>query len=55
MPKFRRPSRAARVLVPGAVAVVLLAGCAQGSGDGLGDARRRLPTTGPATPGSPPP
>ena len=32
MTKFRRASRSARVLVPGAVAVALLAGCAQGSG-----------------------
>ncbi|GGU94274.1 lipoprotein [Streptomyces litmocidini] len=32
MPKFRRPSRGARVLVPGAVAAVLLAGCAPGPG-----------------------
>ncbi|MFJ2055939.1 hypothetical protein ACIOMM_08355 [Streptomyces sp. NPDC087908] len=33
MPKNRRASRTARVLLPGAVAVVLLAGCAQGSGE----------------------
>ncbi|MFF3837952.1 YncE family protein [Streptomyces sp. NPDC001930] len=32
MSKYRRASRTARVLLPGAVAVVLLAGCAQGSG-----------------------
>ncbi|WP_395358725.1 hypothetical protein ACHGLA_02385 [Streptomyces sp. YH02] len=32
MTKYRRASRTARVLLPGAVAVVLLAGCAQGSG-----------------------
>ncbi|GHG22334.1 YncE family protein [Streptomyces zaomyceticus] len=32
MTKYRRASRAARVLLPGAVAVALLAGCAQGSG-----------------------
>ncbi|MCD2468922.1 MULTISPECIES: YncE family protein [unclassified Streptomyces] len=32
MTKYRRASRSARVLLPGAVAVVLLAGCAQGSG-----------------------
>ena len=32
MTKYRRASRSARVLVPGAVAVALLAGCAQGSG-----------------------
>ncbi|MER5203588.1 YncE family protein [Streptomyces sp. NPDC002825] len=58
MPKFRRPSRAARVLLPGAVAVVLLAGCAQGSG-GAASARRSgmpagtSPTAGSPTPGSP--
>ncbi|PVC69651.1 YncE family protein [Streptomyces sp. CS081A] len=32
MPKSRRPSRAARTLLPGAVAAVLLTGCAPGSG-----------------------
>ncbi|MFH9725287.1 hypothetical protein ACH4M4_20310 [Streptomyces sp. NPDC017254] len=32
MTKYRRAFRAARVLVPGAVAVTLLAGCAQGPG-----------------------
>ncbi|MEU6620531.1 YncE family protein [Streptomyces litmocidini] len=64
MPKFRRPSRAARVLVPGAVAAVLLTGCAQGSGGaasaagttpaGAGTAPAGAsPTTGPSTPGSP--
>ncbi|MFF0428734.1 hypothetical protein ACFYUJ_30645 [Streptomyces sp. NPDC004520] len=50
MPKFRRPSRAARVLVPGAVAVVLLAGCARGSAATPAGAS---PTAGSATPGSP--
>lgn len=54
MPKFRRSSRAARVLVPGAVAVVLLAGCAGGSG-GTASATPAgtSPAAGPATPGSP--
>ncbi|MFC7796009.1 YncE family protein [Streptomyces cinereoruber] len=32
MPKSRRPSRAARTLLPGAVAAVLLTGCAPGPG-----------------------
>ncbi|MFC8014924.1 YncE family protein [Streptomyces cinereoruber] len=32
MPKSRRPSRAARTLLPGAVAAALLTGCAPGSG-----------------------
>ncbi|MFC7921181.1 YncE family protein [Streptomyces cinereoruber] len=32
MPKSRRPSRAARTLLPGAAAAVLLTGCAPGSG-----------------------
>ncbi|MFI1715180.1 hypothetical protein [Streptomyces litmocidini] len=64
MPKFRRPSRAARVLVPGAVAAVLLTGCAQGSGGaasaagttpaGAGTAPAGAsPTAGPSTTGSP--
>ncbi|WP_086830532.1 hypothetical protein [Streptomyces sp. NRRL B-24572] len=58
MPKFRRPSRAARVLLPGAVAVVLLAGCAQGSGGAASAAGTTAPagtspTTGSPAPGSP--
>ncbi|MEU7390547.1 YncE family protein [Streptomyces tanashiensis] len=58
MPKFRRSSRAARVLVPGAMAVVLLAGCAQGSGGtaaatGATTPAATSPTAGPPTPGSP--
>ncbi|MFC8588838.1 YncE family protein [Streptomyces sp. NPDC057217] len=36
MPKSRRPSRTARVLLPGTLAAVLLAGCAQGSGGTAG-------------------
>ncbi|MGW3388630.1 YncE family protein [Streptomyces cinereoruber] len=36
MPKSRRPSRAARTLLPGAVAAVLLTGCAPGSGGAAG-------------------
>ncbi|MEU0401609.1 hypothetical protein ABZ318_15465 [Streptomyces sp. NPDC006197] len=63
MPKFRRPSRAARVLVPGAVAAVLLTGCAQGSGGaasagaasaaGATTPAGASPTAGSASPGSP--
>ncbi|MBB4981279.1 YncE family protein [Streptomyces nymphaeiformis] len=56
MPKFRRSSRAARVLLPGAVAVVLLAGCAQGSGGtatGPTTPAGTSPTAGSPTPGSP--
>ncbi|MGW8761685.1 YncE family protein [Streptomyces sp. NPDC055815] len=58
MPKFRRSSRAARVLVPGAVAVVLLTGCARGSGDtasatGTGTPAGTSPSAGSPTPGSP--
>ncbi|MFI1660161.1 YncE family protein [Streptomyces sp. NPDC020472] len=53
MPKFRRPSRAARALLPGAVAAVLLAGCAQGSGGAASAAGGTTPagaspTAGPA-------
>ncbi|MFI8763807.1 YncE family protein [Streptomyces sp. NPDC053792] len=60
MPKFRRSSRAARVLVPGAVAVVLLAGCAQGSGGtaaatGTTAPAGTSPTAGSPTAGSPTP
>ncbi|MFD8205110.1 hypothetical protein ACFV2S_01670 [Streptomyces sp. NPDC059695] len=58
MPKFRRPSRAARALVPGAVAVVLLAGCGQGSGGaasatGTTAPAGASPATGSPTPGPP--
>ncbi|MEU2234808.1 YncE family protein [Streptomyces vietnamensis] len=58
MPKFRRPSRASRVLLPGAVTVVLLAGCAQGSGGAASAAGTTAPagtspTTGSPAPGSP--
>ncbi|MFC9394398.1 hypothetical protein ACFTWS_14715 [Streptomyces sp. NPDC057027] len=57
MPKFRRSSRAARLLLPGAVAVVLLAGCARGSGGtasatGPATPAGTSPTAGPPTPGS---
>ncbi|MET9934367.1 MULTISPECIES: hypothetical protein [unclassified Streptomyces] len=45
MTKSRRPSRTARVLLPGAVAAVLLTGCAQGSGGAA--------ATGPAASGGP--
>ncbi|WP_052498872.1 YncE family protein [Streptomyces vietnamensis] len=60
MPKFRRSSRAARVLVPGAVAVVLLAGCARGSGGTASAAGTTAPagtspTAGSPVPGSPVP
>ncbi|WP_314615283.1 YncE family protein [Streptomyces stackebrandtii] len=51
MTKFRRASRSARVLVPGAVAVALLAGCAQGSGgaaEASGAPGSASPSTGPA-------
>ncbi|MFF8835502.1 YncE family protein [Streptomyces sp. NPDC015130] len=58
MTKFRRASRSARVLVPGAVAVALLAGCAQGSGaagSGSASATGPSPSTGsaPATGSAP--
>ncbi|WP_369142364.1 YncE family protein [Streptomyces sp. R44] len=58
MPKFRRSSRAARVLAPGAVAVALLAGCAQGSGGTASATGTRTPagtspSAGSPTPGSP--
>ncbi|MCX4986172.1 hypothetical protein [Streptomyces sp. NBC_00572] len=56
MTKYRRASRTARVLLPGAAAVVLLAGCAQGSG-GVASATGSTaagasPTTAPSTSGS---
>ncbi|MFC8897226.1 YncE family protein [Streptomyces cinereoruber] len=47
MPKSRRPSRAARTLLPGAVAAVLLTGCAPGSG---GAAEADPSASGKATP-----
>lgn len=43
MTKYRRASRAARVLLPGAVAVVLLTGCAQGSGGAASATGRASP------------
>ncbi|MFJ7958141.1 hypothetical protein ACIQ62_17820 [Streptomyces sp. NPDC096319] len=55
MQKFRRPSRAARVLLPGAVAVVLLAGCAQGSGGTAAATGTTVPSGTSSTGGSPSP
>ncbi|MER5961597.1 YncE family protein [Streptomyces sp. NPDC002057] len=56
MTKFRRASRAARVLVPAGVAVALLAGCAQGSGGAASAASPTPPAgasaTAPSTSGS---
>ncbi|MFD9245716.1 hypothetical protein ACFV0D_28065 [Streptomyces sp. NPDC059556] len=57
MTKYRRASRSARVLLPGAVAVVLLAGCAQGSGGAASAAGSASPpgvgpTDAPPTAGS---
>ncbi|MFB7830710.1 hypothetical protein [Streptomyces sp. NPDC056056] len=57
MTKYRRASRSARVLLPGAVAVVLLAGCAQGSGGaapatGSASPAEMSPTGAPPTAGS---
>ncbi|WP_406054918.1 YncE family protein [Streptomyces sp. NBC_01077] len=52
MTKYRRASRTARVLLPGAVAVVLLSGCAQGSG-GAASAAGSTPPAG-VSPGSVP-
>ncbi|MFB7542085.1 YncE family protein [Streptomyces zaomyceticus] len=57
MTKYRRASRAARVLLPGAVAVALLAGCAQGSGGAASAADSTSsagasPTTGAPSAGS---
>ncbi|MER8233066.1 hypothetical protein [Streptomyces sp. NPDC094049] len=52
MPKFRRVSRSARVLVPAAVSVVLLAGCA-GASEGTGTAGASAPTG--SSPAVPPP
>ncbi|MGW2305069.1 hypothetical protein [Streptomyces sp. NPDC001809] len=52
MPKNRRASRTARVLLPGAVAVVLLAGCARGSGEaGSAPGSGTASATGSASPG----
>lgn len=48
MTKYRRASRTARVLLPGAVAVALLSGCAQGSG-GAASAAGSTPPAGAAT------
>ncbi|MFJ7128597.1 YncE family protein [Streptomyces sp. NPDC098101] len=48
MTKSRRPSRTARVLLPGALAAALLAGCAQGSGGAAGAAPA---ASGKSTPG----
>ncbi|MFF2303307.1 hypothetical protein ACFVVP_12490 [Streptomyces sp. NPDC058128] len=53
MTKYRRASRSARVLLPGAVAVVLLAGCAQGSG-GAASAAGSASPTGVSPTGAPP-
>ncbi|MFF4873080.1 YncE family protein [Streptomyces sp. NPDC000961] len=53
MPKSRRPSRTARVLLPGVLAAALLTGCAQGSGGaaGTGPSGSGEATPGGATPG----
>lgn len=53
MTKYRRASRSARVLLPGAVAVVLLAGCAQGSG-GAAPATGSVSPAGVSPTGAPP-
>ncbi|MCX5231624.1 YncE family protein [Streptomyces sp. NBC_00233] len=53
MTKYRRASRTARVLLPGAVAVVLLAGCAQGSG-GAASAAGPTSPAGVSPTGAPP-
>ncbi|MCB8901354.1 MULTISPECIES: YncE family protein [unclassified Streptomyces] len=53
MTKYRRASRTARVLLPGAVAVVLLAGCAQGSG-GAASATGPTSSAGVSPTGAPP-
>ncbi|MFC9343209.1 hypothetical protein ACFTY9_34430 [Streptomyces sp. NPDC057021] len=53
MTKYRRASRSARVLLPGAVAVVLLAGCAQGSG-GAASAAGSASPAGVSPTGAPP-
>ncbi|MEV7373185.1 YncE family protein [Streptomyces sp. NPDC090301] len=53
MTKYRRASRSARVLLPGAVAVVLLAGCAQGSG-GAASAAGSASPAGVGPTGAPP-
>ncbi|MGW4724437.1 YncE family protein [Streptomyces sp. NPDC004291] len=53
MPKSRRPSRTARVLLLGVLAAALLTGCAQGSGGaaGAGPSASGEATPGGATPG----
>ncbi|MEU2072906.1 YncE family protein [Streptomyces sp. NPDC013489] len=53
MSKYRRASRSARVLLPAAVAVVLLAGCAQGSGGAASPAGSASPA-GVSPTGAPP-
>ncbi|MFD3998211.1 YncE family protein [Streptomyces sp. NPDC058548] len=53
MTKYRRASRTARVLLPGTVAVVLLAGCAQGSG-GAASATGSTSSAGASPTGVPP-
>ncbi|WP_411074008.1 YncE family protein [Streptomyces sp. cmx-4-7] len=56
MTKSRRPSRTARVFLPGAVVAVLLAGCAGGSGDTAATdpaASGGPSSAGPSAPGSP--
>ncbi|MFC9381299.1 hypothetical protein ACFT0G_23310 [Streptomyces sp. NPDC057020] len=53
MTRYRRASRSARVLLPGAVAVVLLAGCAQGSG-GAASAAGSASPAGVSPTGAPP-
>ncbi|MFH8576994.1 YncE family protein [Streptomyces zaomyceticus] len=53
MTKYRRASRAARVLLPGAVTVALLAGCAQGSGGAASAAGSTSPAGASPTAGAP--
>ncbi|MFG2839516.1 YncE family protein [Streptomyces zaomyceticus] len=53
MTKYRRASRAARVLLPGAVAVALLAGCAQGPGGAASAAGSASPSGASPTAGGP--
>ncbi|WP_406079889.1 YncE family protein [Streptomyces zaomyceticus] len=53
MTKYRRASRAARVLLPGAVTVALLAGCAQGSGGVASAAGSTSPAGASPTAGAP--
>ncbi|MGW0119759.1 YncE family protein [Streptomyces sp. NPDC003327] len=49
MTKIRRTSRTVRALLPGAVAVVLLAGCAQGSGGAAAASGSATASPGPPT------